>query len=140
MICGLLILLFTYASMTKLLDFKSFYGQMNAQPMPNWMTPYLVWIVPGVELLIVGALIVERTRKIGLWAALFIMSIFTVYVALAVFKVFERVPCSCGGVLKGLGWTQHLYFNIFFTALAAWGIYLIKKPKKTNDITQPVFT
>jgi len=128
-ISALLILLFTYASFSKLVDVKTFTGQMNNQPMPNWMTPYLVWGVPSIEIVIVAALMLDRTRKIGMWASFLLMSAFTVYVSLAVFKVFDRVPCSCGGVLNKMGWTEHLYFNLFFNLISLWAIFLMRNRK-----------
>jgi putative oxidoreductase len=139
-ICGLLILLFTYASFSKLVDMKSSIGQMNNQPMPNWMTPYLAWSIPIIEILIATALMFDQTRKLGLWASLILMTTFTIYVSLAVFNVFDKVPCSCGGVLKDLGWTEHLFFNIFFTCISLFGIYLMKKvPNRTESVSQAIF-
>lgn len=123
-ITALLILLYTYASVSKLVDINKFTGQMNNQPMPNWMTPYLVWGIPGIELVVVGAILFDKTRRIGMWASLFLMSIFTIYVFLVVIKVFDRVPCSCGGVIEKMGWTEHLYFNLFFVFLSLIGIYV----------------
>ena len=45
-ISSLLILLFLYASISKWLAFKLFIGEMNNQPFPNWITPFLVWSIP----------------------------------------------------------------------------------------------
>jgi len=129
-ISALLILLFTYTSFSKLLSAQMFYDEMNNQPLPNWMTPYLVWGIPSVEILVSVALMYGKTRKLGLYASVLLMAIFSVYVSLAVFNVFERTPCSCGGVIKELNWTQHLIFNPFFLIAAFWGLSLIKTPKK----------
>ncbi len=49
---SLLILLFVYTSVSKWLDFQTFIGQMNNQPLPNWMTPALIWTLPAVEIII----------------------------------------------------------------------------------------
>ncbi len=132
-ISSLLILLFSYASFSKLVDIKMFTRQMNNQPFPNWMPPYLVWGIPTIEILIVAALLFDKTRKIALWASFLLMSAFTVYVSMAVFKVFNRIPCSCGGVLSKMGWTEHFYFNIFFTLISLWGIYLIHKHSREEN-------
>ena len=39
-IAALLVLLFLYASVSKLLGFSLFVDEMNNQPFPNWMTPF----------------------------------------------------------------------------------------------------
>ena len=125
-ICSLLVLLFLYTSLSKWLDFKTFAGDINNQPFPNWMTPWLVWIVPVTEVLTVLALLFEKTRTTGLWASFVIMTLFTIYTALVLLRVFHRIPCSCGGVIKYLTWKQHLVFNLFFTSISIAGILLRK--------------
>lgn len=132
-ICALLVLLFLYTSLSKWLDFKTFTGEMNNQPFPNWMTPFLVWIVPVSEVLIVLALLFEKTRKTGLWASFVIMTLFTIYTALVLLRVFDRIPCSCGGVIKNLTWNQHLVFNLFFTGISIAGIILTKGTHRDKD-------
>ncbi|HZH70563.1 MAG TPA: MauE/DoxX family redox-associated membrane protein [Flavobacteriaceae bacterium] len=37
------------------------------------------------------------------------------------------MPCSCGGVLEQLGWTEHLAFNIGFMGLGVVGILIENK-------------
>jgi putative oxidoreductase len=130
-ISSLLVLLFLYTSLSKWLDFKTFTGEMNNQPFPNWMTPWLVWILPVTEVLIVLALLFEKTRLTGLWASFVLMILFTIYTALVLLRVFHRVPCSCGGVIKNLNWKQHLVFNLFFTGISIAAI-LLKRGELRN--------
>ena len=127
---SLLILLFVYTSVSKWLAFKTFVGEMNNQPFPNWMTPALVWTLPTVEIIISGLLMFERTQLIGFRAALILMLLFTVYTFLVLINVFGRTPCSCGGVIENLTWGQHLVFNLFFVGVALAGILL--KNRKEN--------
>lgn len=126
---SLLILLFVYTSVSKWLAFKTFVGQMNNQPFPNWLTPGLVWTLPAVEVIISGLLMFDRTQLIGFRAALILMILFTIYTLLVLLKVFGRVPCSCGGVIENLSWEQHLVFNLFFVGVAIAGIILKRKEK-----------
>lgn len=126
-IAALLVLLFLYASVSKLLGFKVFVDEINNQPFPNWMTPYLVVIIPGSEILIALSLLFDRTRKAGLYASLVILFLFTLYAALVLLKVFDYVPCSCGGMLKKLNWWQHLLFTLAFLILSIAGIALYKR-------------
>lgn len=124
---SLLVLLFVYTSVSKWLDFKKFIGEMNNQPLPNWMTPALVWTLPAAEMIIAVLLMFDRTQLIGLRASLILMLLFTVYTLLVLLKAFPRTPCSCGGVIENLSWGQHLVFNLFFVGVALAGIILKKK-------------
>lgn len=126
-ISALLIMLFLYASLSKFLDFHTFIGEMNNQPLPNSWTPFLVWFIPCSEMLMCIALLFERTRLIGLYASLFFMSLFTIYSLFIVFNFFGRIPCSCGGVIKRLTWNQHIVLNLFFVALSISGIVLQRR-------------
>jgi putative oxidoreductase len=135
-ICSLLILLFVYTASSKLIALTTTYQEMNNQPFPNWMTPYLVWGISLLELAIASLLLFNRTKKAGLWSSLILMTLFTGYIGAILLRFFDRVPCSCGGVLKQLGWTNHLYFNLFFVAIAAIGLWLIKKERKHQQYEQ----
>jgi len=126
-IAALLIMLFLYASLSKFLDFETFTGEMNNQPLPNSWTPFLVWFIPCSEIAICLALMIERTRLLGFYASLVLMGLFTIYTCIILFHFFSYVPCSCGGVIKRLTWKQHLVFNLFFVALAICGITLQRR-------------
>jgi putative oxidoreductase len=123
-VAALLIVLFLYASLSKFLDFKTFIGEMNNQPMPNSWTPFLVWFIPCSEVAIALALLFEYTRLLGLYASLVLMALFTLYTLFILLRFFSYIPCSCGGVIKNLTWGQHLVFNLFFVALSVFGITL----------------
>lgn len=136
-VCAMLILLFLYASISKFLDFKTFIGQMNNQPLPNSWTPFLVWTIPLLEVAISVALIFEYTRLLGLYASLVIMVMFSVYTGIVLLHFFPYVPCSCGGVIQKLTWPQHLFLNVFYVALSILGIRIqrrlfIQKPSITK--------
>jgi len=133
-VSALLILLFLYASVSKFLDFKTFYREMNNQPLPNSWTPFLVWIIPCSEILLCVALIFERTRLLGLYGSLALMGLFTIYATLILLNVFHRVPCSCGGVIKRLTWPQHLVLNLFYVILSVVGV-LVQRSKSFNSIS-----
>ncbi len=127
LISSLLILLFLYASLSKWLAWRTFIGDMNNQPFPNWMTPFLVWTIPTIEVLIALALIFEKFRVKAFYASLFLMSAFTIYTVAILFHAFRYIPCSCGGVIRKLTWPQHLVFNLFFVGISILGIILKKR-------------
>ena len=126
-IAALLVLLFLYASISKLLGFSLFVDEMNNQPFPNWMTPYLVVLIPGSEILIALALLFDRSRMIGFYSSLILLFLFTLYSALVLFNVFDYVPCTCGGMIKKLNWREHLLFTASFLILSITAIALNKK-------------
>lgn len=123
-IAALLIVLFLYASLSKFLDFTTFIGEINNQPLPNSWTPFLAWFIPCSEIAIALALLFDYTRMLGFYASLVVMVIFTLYTMVILFHFFSYIPCSCGGVIKKLTWRQHLAFNLFFVALSFYGIIL----------------
>ena len=131
-ISALLILLFVYASLSKFLDWKTFYGEMHNQPLPKSWTPFLVWIVPCSEVAISVSLVFERTRLLGFYASLLLMGLFTIYTGVILLHFFPYIPCSCGGVIKRLTWRQHLVLNLFFVSLSVVGIVIQRRKRFTQ--------
>lgn len=135
-ISALLIVLFVYASMSKFLDFTTFYHDLNNQPFPHSWTPLLLWFIPLTEIALSFLLIFERTRLSGFYGSLVLMGLFTIYATAILLNFFPYVPCSCGGVIKHLTWPQHLVLNLFFLGLSISGVLIQKnKPFKQPSIT-----
>lgn len=132
-ICYLFVLLFLYAATSKLMEYDKFQLQMSKSPIITDYAHILVWMVPVMEIIISIMLLTERTKMIGLFAAFGLMSLFTVYIY-AILNYTDSIPCSCGGVLERLGWTEHLIFNIAFVVLAVAGILLQAKIIKKKAI------
>lgn len=120
----LLFALFIYAAGSKLADYKLFVFQMNAQPFNDRYTPALVVGLLLAEFAVAACLVFRKTLRIGLWASLALLFMFTIYIALIKLNFYDTVPCSCGGVIALLSWTQHLFFNLFFIAINIAGIIL----------------
>ena len=134
-ICMMLIILFSYTAIAKLIDIKLFSIEMHNQPLPWWFTSLLIYLLPSVEALIVIGLLFDNYRLVALIISLFLMLLFTAYTTLILFHVFPRVPCSCGGVIKNLTWRQHLFFNLFFDGIIMWALVLheiIRKHKRIH--------
>lgn len=128
LIIGLLVILFSYAVVNKLGDFKMHEWQMMNQALPRWINRALIWLVPLSEIVIVVFLLFKRTQLYGLVASVLLMSLFTLYVGAVVFHFFDRVPCSCGGVLESMTWESHLVFNVMVTLVAGVGVSLTPNP------------
>ena len=113
----LYVLLFVYAAISKLLDFENFSVQLGQSPLLSAFADWVSFLVPIVELVICVFIIIPKFRGIGLLASYGLMVMFTVYIFI-VLHYTAFVPCSCGGVLEKLNWTQHLIFNTVFVILA----------------------
>lgn len=126
LIIFLLILLFVYAASSKLLDFPKFEVQVSQSPLLTPIAAIVAWSIPIVELIVSMLLAIPRSRAMGLYGAFTLMVMFTAYIA-AILQMDDNIPCSCGGVLEKMGWTEHLIFNIAFLVLALTGIILETK-------------
>ena len=126
----LLMTLWIYTAISKGMDMQVFRGQLLRQPIARGIVDVLVWLLPSTELAAAIFLMFVRTRWAGMLLSFCLMLLFTAYVGLAVAGYWGDIPCSCGGVLNRLGWEEHLWFNLFFTALAGAGIYLLKQQRK----------
>lgn len=130
LISSMLILLWVYAAVSKLISYEQSRSQMLNQVFPIAIAKFLVWAVPFTELLLSGLLSFLRTRLSGLYGSLILLISFTIYIGLVINRVFNRIPCSCGGVLNKMTWEQHLAFNIVFLLLTATAILLSTHLKK----------
>lgn len=120
------VVLFVYAASTKLLDYDKFRLQLGQSPILTGFAGIIVWLIPGVELLIAFMLTSSRLRLQGLYMAFTLMVMFTAYI-IVITRFSDYVPCSCGGVLEKLSWNEHLVFNIVFVLLGAIAILIYPK-------------
>ena len=111
------ILLFVYAAVSKLMDFSNFQVQIAQSPLLTAYAGFISITVILLELLIALLLAVVKTRIIGLYISFTLMLLFSIYIYL-ILNYSPFVPCSCGGILENMGWTEHLIFNLVFTLLA----------------------
>lgn len=122
------VLLFTYAAVSKLLDFENFRVQLAQSPLLSAYAGMVSYGVIALELLISLLLLIPQTRKAALYASFVLMVAFTVYIYL-ILNYSDFVPCSCGGILEKLGWKEHLVFNIIMVGLACIALFWVKKER-----------
>lgn len=122
-ICFLLVILFTYAAANKLIDYQKFTVQIGLSPLLTGFRGFIPWMLIGIEFTISIFLLIPRFRLYALFASFSLMTMFTAYIV-AILKFSSFVPCSCGGVLERLGWTEHLIFNACFVVLSLVGIVI----------------
>jgi hypothetical protein len=126
---ALIILLFVYAALNKLLDFENFKNQLSKSPVLKPFVLITAYSVPAAELVLALMLCFKKYEYFGLYFSFFIMSLFTSYIYV-ILKVSKYIPCSCGGILETLTWKQHLFFNIGFVILIATAILIYPRNSK----------
>jgi putative oxidoreductase len=130
----MLILLFNYTAISKLTDFHAYSMEMSKQVFSKPLTGILIYTIPSLEILTSVLLIIPKFRLTGFLFSLILMVVFTGYIILVLTGYFNRIPCACGGVLSFLNWNSHLWFNLFFLALAALGsVYQNQLKREVSD-------
>ena len=135
-ISGILLLLFLYTALNKLGDHERFRFALERSPLLKTFAGFIAIALPIAELLVALLLFIPLTRLTGLYAAFFLILLFTVYLVYMI-AFSPDLPCSCGGALSQLTWKQHIFFNLFFILLSLCGIFLYKKNKNRRSRPPP---
>jgi putative oxidoreductase len=134
----LFILLFTYTSISKFLDYHRFVFQMQLAPVPfmKLVAPYLGWIVPTAESFLVVWLCLGLFKpEIRLWPlflSVILLATFELYIAAMILSGLH-LPCTCGGIISKMSWYQHLIFNAFFIIVGVIGLIQHKLTDTDNS-------
>ncbi|MFD2036380.1 MauE/DoxX family redox-associated membrane protein, partial [Belliella marina] len=84
----------------------------------------IFYTLPPIELITAFLLVIPKWRLRGLYLSLLMMATFTAYIAIVMTGIFGRIPCTCGGVVSKLTWSQHLIFNLTFLSISVLAAYL----------------
>lgn len=122
------IVLFTYAAVSKTFDFQSFQIQIGQSPLLSAFAASVSYGVPIVEFGLVILLMYPKYRLYGLYGSFLLMTMFTTYIYI-ILNFSSFTPCSCGGILEQMTWTQHLIFNIIFIFLSGIAVIMQSKTK-----------
>jgi hypothetical protein len=131
-IAMLILMMFYYASFSKYFNWPAFERAMFSQPFNRAMAWVLMMIVPPLEIVVATLLLFPKTRYLGFMLSAALMTVFTIYITVILLGFFPRVPCSCGGIIRALGWKWHLVFNLFFLGISIIGAVL-ERPKKVKS-------
>lgn len=123
-ICLLYLFLFVYAAISKLLDFENFQTQLGQSPLLSAYASTISYLVIVAELVLSLLLVLPKYRYIALTFSIGLMVAFTTYIVL-ILNFSSYIPCSCGGILEKLGWTEHLIFNLFFVLIGILGLFFL---------------
>ncbi len=126
------IVLFAYAGAIKLTRYSLTRAEIRESPLFHSVAGLLAWLVPSIELVVAVMLLIPRLRLSGLYSTTALMIAFTLYIGiLLVFS--EQLPCSCGGIISGLSWKQHMLFNLGATAAALTSLFIEKRSTFSRD-------
>ena len=125
---SLVVLLFTYAGASKLLQQDVFRIQLINVPVIKKYRDIFALTLPIFELLLAVLMIVKHTRVAGLVVSLVTLCIFIAYLSISLLTNSD-LPCHCGGVINSLSWKQHIFFNLFFIVVATFGLYTQRSVK-----------
>ena len=135
----LLILLFVYAAISKLTNLTVFQAQLSAFPFIGKYSDVLGWCLPLAELGIALLLFLPKYLGFGLYAAITLLLVFTIFL-IVMLSFSKNLPCSCGGIIAKLSWKQHIIFNGFFIVIAETGIFLMNQYKPAMSTREPKMT
>jgi len=129
-----LIMLWVYAAVTKVSNYPLFISELHKQPFPESTDAAIAIILPTIEIVTAVLLLFDRTLKTGYKGSFILMSLFTLYVLLAMTRTFGHIPCPCAGIIGRMNWGAHLVFNLFFVIISYVGYYLqTDKGNTTNE-------
>lgn len=121
---AILILLWTYTGLEKLVRFEQSRKAFLNQPTPNELEEILAYAIPGVELLLALLLLFSITRWWGYLGSALLLTVFTTYVGLIWVGAFPRVPCNCAGIIDSMGWAEHFWMNLGMIGISVLGLKL----------------
>ena len=140
-ISSLLIFLFIYTAISKLMNIASFRAVLHAMPLISSFANEIIYLIPFFEITTAGLLLFPTTLKYGLMASLLLFLSFTIYLVYAL-STSGHLPCSCGGVISSMSWTGHIIFNCAGMLACCISIYNLNKNKtapqniRTNSLLQ----
>ncbi len=126
----LLLFLFVYTATDKILSPGLFANDLlKARYLDIEVLPWLIWLVPFLECLVVLLLFFNRSVRIGLAIGLGLMSVFTWHL-LILWRSNPNSPCACGGFIDEIPAPFHLVLNILVMILILSAIVFSESPKK----------
>lgn len=120
----LLIILFVYTGISKLIEHNKFQIVLYATGFfSKSQSHFFAYAVPVIECCIAFALMIPASRVAGLAVSTLLMGGFSLYIALMLLFA-AKLPCACGGVMSSMTWHQHLIFNAAFTLMSFIAYFL----------------
>lgn len=115
------------------LHFAAFKTGILRQPIGDGLAWALIYLLPAVEIATACLLVSERFRRTGLLLSSVLLTAFTGYIILVLLSVWGKPPCSCGLAIPQMGWTNHLWFNLFFLIISIIGWLMQQRQQNTIE-------
>ncbi len=127
------ILMWGYASVTKLYNWKLSRTEMHMQIFPTWIGDILFWLIPLSELFLILLLMDKNRKLMGLKFSTILIGMFTLYLLIGVTGIMGE-PCICAGILKGKSEFLHIIFNMVFMTFGIIALVLAGKGLSGNEV------
>lgn len=103
----LVLLVFLQAALHKLFDLTEFKGFVSDyQLLPEFLAVPVAYGLTALEILLVILCLVPAGREIALYLALFLLCVYSVAIAVNLWRGRVQIECGCGGAAQNLG--KHL--------------------------------
>ena len=122
----LFVVLFVYTATDKFWKIESFQIFMSRLDLFHYTGKYVALMIPSSEVFISVLLLIHKTRRLGMFLSLSLMTVFTAYLIYMKLTA-EVLPCHCGGAISSLSWVQHIWFNIILILMSVAALILDKK-------------
>jgi uncharacterized membrane protein YphA (DoxX/SURF4 family) len=137
--------LFAYAAVDKLEQYALFRRQLQQFPISLPVLHQQAWVVAVVELIIAALLLLPATRLKGLFASLFLLSLYTLYLTGMLESRFY-CTCHCGEPFQSLSLKMHIGVTlicVFFTGVGVVLTGRVMEPSlrdlKKSTFIQPYY-
>lgn len=131
-VIALLILLWIYSGVSKLIESEETQLQILNQVFPKALSRAILWSISIIEILAAFLLSFRTSRQAGIIISVALMGVFNLYIVAVVQGLFRYTPCSCGGIIANLSWSQHLIFNACFLVLALYALVINLKERRSE--------
>lgn len=122
-----LIMLFVYAGLSKIIDVEHFQEQLFQSPIiPASVVPMISYLLPTGEIVLSILLSLDKFLKPALILSFAVMLFFSFYL-IGLVSFFTNVPCACGGILGNMGYPAHIIFNVVMAILPVWAVFKIER-------------
>lgn len=125
-IASLLIVLFLYTGLNKLIEHTTFRYQLSISPwslLASW-SGIVSWALPIGEVLLAVMLLITAFRKTAFIASAILFAGFLVYLGILL-SSGTKLPCTCGGIISSMSWNAHVWFDAACLLLCMAGIWLM---------------
>lgn len=118
-----LAVLFAVAAVEKLENYGLFRMQLQKFPFSWPVLQQLAWVIPVTELIIAAFLLLPFTRLKGLFASLFLLGLYTLYLTCMLDIRFQSI-CYCGEPFQSLSLKMHTIVTLIFVMITGVGVVL----------------